>query len=81
MKVVPTFKSHKTIRNCNWCIAFWCALVVCFSVGSLSDELIFRASINLNNYEDKVIRHDTLIKSNVSLTFLKPIHIKSKEKT
>jgi len=42
MKLVPTFKSDKTIRNCNWCIAFWCALVVCFSIGSLSDEVVFK---------------------------------------
>ena len=52
MKVVPTFKSEKTIRNCNWCIAFWCALVVCFSLGSLADEVIFKfksPSFNGNN--------------------------------
>lgn len=42
MKLVPTFKSDKTIRNCNWCIAFWCALVMCFSIGSLSDEVVFK---------------------------------------
>ena len=42
MKLVPTFKSDKTIRNCNWCIAFWCALIVCFSIGSLSDEVVFK---------------------------------------
>jgi hypothetical protein len=42
MKIVPTFKSNKTIRNCNWCIAFSCALVVCFSIGSLSDEVVFK---------------------------------------
>jgi len=42
MKIVPTFKSDKTIRNCNWCIAFWCALVMCFSIGSLSDEVVFK---------------------------------------
>lgn len=42
MKLVPTFKSDKTIRNCNWCIAFWCALVICFSIGSLSDEVVFK---------------------------------------
>ena len=42
MKIVPTFKSDKTIRNCNWCIAFWCALIVCFSIGSLSDEVVFK---------------------------------------
>ena len=52
MKVVPTFKSHKTIRNCNWCIAFWCVLVMCFSLGSLADEVIFKfksPSFNGNN--------------------------------
>lgn len=42
MKLVPTFKSDKTIRNCNWCIAFWCVLIVCFSIGSLSDEVVFK---------------------------------------
>ena len=42
MKLVPTFKSDKTIRNCNWCIVFWCALIVCFSIGSLSDEVVFK---------------------------------------
>jgi len=42
MKLVPTFKSDKIIRNCIWCIAFWCALVVCFSIGSLSDEVVFK---------------------------------------
>ena len=52
MKIVPTFKSDKTIRNCNWCIAFWCALIVCFSIGSLSDEVVFKfksPSFNGNN--------------------------------
>ena len=42
MKLVPTFKSHKTARNCKWCMFFWCMLVMFWSVGSIADEIVFK---------------------------------------
>ena len=42
MKLVPTFKSHKTARNCKWCMFFWSMLVMFWSVGSMADEIVFK---------------------------------------
>ena len=40
MKIIPTFKSDKTIRNCKFCIFFWSILVMFWSVNSMSDEMV-----------------------------------------
>ena len=40
MKLVPTFKSEKTTRNCKFCIFFWSILVMFWSVNSMSDEMV-----------------------------------------
>ena len=42
MKLVPTFKSEKTTRNCKFCIFFWSILVMFWSVNSMSDEIVFK---------------------------------------
>ena len=42
MKLVPTFKSQKTARNCKWCMFFWSMLVMFWSVGSMADEIVFK---------------------------------------
>ena len=42
MKLVPTFKSHKTARNCKWCMFFWSMLIMFWSVGSMADEIVFK---------------------------------------
>ena len=42
MKLVPTFKSHKTVRNCKWCMFFWSMLIMFWSVGSIADEIVFK---------------------------------------
>ena len=42
MKLVPTFKSHKTTRNCKWCMFFWSMLIMFWSVGSIADEIVFK---------------------------------------
>ena len=42
MKLVPTFKSHKTARNCKWCMFFWSMLIMFWSVGSMTDEIVFK---------------------------------------
>ncbi len=52
MKLKPTFRSEKTIRNCWFCILFWCLFVVFFSINSLADEVVFKfksPSFNGNN--------------------------------
>ena len=40
MKLIPTFKSEKTTRNCKFCILFWYVLVMFWSVNSISDEMV-----------------------------------------
>ena len=40
MKLIPTFKSEKTTRNCKFCIFFWSVLVMFWSVNSISDEMV-----------------------------------------
>ena len=40
MKIIPTFKSEKTTRNCKFCIFFWSVLVMFWSVNSISDEMV-----------------------------------------
>ena len=42
MKLVPTFKSHKTTRNCKWCMFFWSMLVMFWSLDSMTDEIVFK---------------------------------------
>ncbi len=42
MKLKPTFRSHKTERNCWFCIFFWCMFAVFYSVNSLADEVVFK---------------------------------------
>ena len=42
MKLKPTFKSEKTIRNCKFCIFFWTMLIMFWSVGSIADEIVFK---------------------------------------
>ena len=40
MKLIPTFKSEKTTRNCKFCIFFWSMLIMFWSVNSISDEMV-----------------------------------------
>ena len=52
MKLKPTFRSYKSMRNCTICVFFWCMVVVFYSVHSLADEQIFKfksPSFNGNN--------------------------------
>jgi len=42
MKLKPTFKSEKTLRNCKWCMFFWSMLIMFWSVGSIADEIVFK---------------------------------------
>ena len=42
MKLIPTFKSEKTIRNCKWCMFFWSMLIMFWSVESIADEIVFK---------------------------------------
>ena len=42
MKLKPTFKSHKTVRNCKFCMFFWSMLIMFWSVGSIADEIVFK---------------------------------------
>ena len=42
MKIIPTFKSDKTLRNCKFCIFFLSILVMFWSVNSMSDEIVFK---------------------------------------
>ena len=52
MKLIPTFKSDKAIRNCKFCIFFWSMLIMFWSVNSMADEMIHKfksPSFNGNN--------------------------------
>jgi hypothetical protein len=42
MKLIPTFKSEKTSRNCKWCMFFWSMLIIFWSVESIADEVVFK---------------------------------------
>ena len=42
IKLKPTFKSHKTIRNCKFCMFFWSMLIMFWSVGSIADEMVHK---------------------------------------
>jgi hypothetical protein len=42
MKLIPTFKSEKTSRNCKWCMFFWSMLIMFWSVESIADEIVFK---------------------------------------
>ena len=39
LKLKPTFRSHKTLRNCWFCLMFWCFFVVLWSGHTLADQL------------------------------------------
>ena len=42
MKLKPTFKSDKTIRNCKFCMFFWTMLIMFWSVNSIADEMVHK---------------------------------------
>jgi hypothetical protein len=42
MKLIPTFKSDKTLRNCKFCMFFWTILIMFWSVGSIADEMVHK---------------------------------------
>ena len=42
MKLIPTFKSDKSERNCKFCMFFWTMLIMFWSVGSIADEVVFK---------------------------------------
>ena len=42
MKLIPTFKSDKTIRNCKFCMFFWTMLIMFWSVNSIADEMVHK---------------------------------------
>ena len=42
MKLKPTFKSNKTIRNCKFCMFFWTMLIMFWSVNSIADEMVHK---------------------------------------
>ena len=42
MKLKPTFKSDKTIRNCKFCMFFWTVLIMFWSVNSIADEMVHK---------------------------------------
>ena len=42
IKLKPTFKSDKTLRNCKFCMFFWTMLVMFWSVGSIADEMVHK---------------------------------------
>jgi hypothetical protein len=42
IKLIPTFKSKKSERNCMFCITFWTMLVMFWSVGSIADEMVHK---------------------------------------
>lgn len=55
MKLIPTFRSNKTVRNCWYCVIFWCFFVVFWSIDTLArGHTLFRNEINYvkesNNY-------------------------------
>ena len=42
MKLKPTFKSDKTLRNCKFCMFFWTMLIMFWSVNSIADEMVHK---------------------------------------
>ena len=42
MKLIPTFRSDKAVRNCKFCMFFWTMLIMFWSVDSLADEVVFK---------------------------------------
>ncbi len=47
MKLIPTFRSSKTVRNCWYCVIFWCFFVVFWSIDTLArGHTLFRNEIN-----------------------------------
>ena len=50
MKLKPTFKSDKTLRNCKFCMFFWTVLIMFWSVGSIADETVIEDTADINCY-------------------------------
>ncbi len=42
IKLIPTFKSKKAERNCEFCMFFWSILVVFWSLNSIADEMVHK---------------------------------------
>ena len=42
MKLVPTFNSYKTGRNCKFCMFFWSMLIMFWSINSIADEMVHK---------------------------------------
>ena len=42
MKLVPTFNSYKTGRNCKFCMFFWSLLIMFWSINSIADEMVHK---------------------------------------
>ena len=42
MKLVPTFNSYKTRRNCKFCMFFWSMLIMFWSINSIADEMVHK---------------------------------------
>ena len=40
MKLIPTFNSYKTDRNCKFCMFFWTMLVMFWSLNNIADEMV-----------------------------------------
>ena len=42
MKLVPTFNSYKTGRNCKFCMFFWSMLIIFWSLNNIADEMVHK---------------------------------------
>ena len=42
MKLVPTFNSYKTGRNCKFCMFFWSMLIMFWSLNNIADEMVHK---------------------------------------
>ena len=42
MKLVPTFRSKKTDRNCKFCMFFWTMLIMFWSINNIADEMVHK---------------------------------------
>ena len=40
MKLIPTFNSYKTDRNCKFCMFFWTMLIMFWSLNNIADEMV-----------------------------------------
>ena len=54
MKLVPTFNSYKTGRNCKFCMFFWSMLIMFWSINSIADEMVhkYRCEIIFDDWQD-----------------------------